>query len=140
MPSRLLCPAVPLKIRDGLALVIDVPLPALNSAFSFLDVSLQDGLLHRTPYGHRWKAGHFLLDRTSDRSPFLLVAHDSRNGHRVETEAGLRLMDGPPSVTAIKLRGLARVALFPFERFGLAEARNPAPFRGNREDSPALSL
>jgi len=22
--------------------------------------------------GHRWKAGHFLLDRTSDRSPFLL--------------------------------------------------------------------
>jgi hypothetical protein len=34
---------VSLKIRDGLALKIDVALAALNSAFGFLDVSLQEG-------------------------------------------------------------------------------------------------
>jgi hypothetical protein len=57
VPSRLFVLAVPLKIRDGLALVIDVTLPALNSAFSFLDVSLQDGLLHRTSYRSSMESG-----------------------------------------------------------------------------------
>jgi hypothetical protein len=41
---------VPLKIRDGLALMIDVPLAALNAAFGFLDVSLQERSLHPTSY------------------------------------------------------------------------------------------
>jgi hypothetical protein len=37
---------VPLKIRDSLALMIDVALAALNAAFGFLKVSLQEGTLH----------------------------------------------------------------------------------------------
>jgi hypothetical protein len=41
---------VSLKIRDGLALMIDVALATLNAAFGFLDVSLQEGSLHRTSY------------------------------------------------------------------------------------------
>src|SRR5882757_371970 len=41
---------VSLKIRDGLALMIDVALAALNAAYGFLDVSLQEGSLHRTSY------------------------------------------------------------------------------------------
>ena len=41
---------VSLKIRDGLALTIDVALAALNAAFGLLDVSLQEGSLHRTSY------------------------------------------------------------------------------------------
>jgi hypothetical protein len=37
---------IPLKIRDSVALMIDVPLPTLNAAFGFLDVSLQERSLH----------------------------------------------------------------------------------------------
>ena|SRR5882757_4741404 len=89
---------VPLKIRDGLALMIDVPLAALNAALGFLDVSLQEGWFHRTYTDQRWKAGHFLLDRRfSDRSPLRRAMHDNRNNHRAETEAGLRLINGLPA-------------------------------------------
>ena len=48
---------VSLKIRDGLALMIDVALAALNAAFGFLKVSLQEGTLHAvilTTSGQRW--------------------------------------------------------------------------------------
>ena len=49
-----------LKIRDGLALMIDVPLPALNAAFGFLKMSLQGRSLHPvilTTSGQRWPVG-----------------------------------------------------------------------------------
>src|SRR5258708_5708416 len=55
---------VPLKIRDSLALMIDVALAALNAAFSFL--SLQEGTLRAvilTSSGQRWPAGDLRLDR-----------------------------------------------------------------------------
>src|SRR5580704_3088489 len=87
---------LPLQFRDGLALKVDVPLSALNAAFGFLDVSLQEGLLHPDilPAGsQRWTAGNFLLDRrVIDRSPLRLTMHENRNNHRAETEVGLRLM------------------------------------------------
>jgi hypothetical protein len=90
---------VPLKIRAGLALNVDVPLSALNAAFGFLDVSLQEGSLHPDilPAGsQRWTAGNFLLDRRLiDRSPLRLKMHDNRNNHRAETEVGLCLMGQP---------------------------------------------
>jgi hypothetical protein len=50
---------IPLKIRDGLALIIDVPLPALNAAFSFLEVSLQEGSLHGHLTDQRWRWATF---------------------------------------------------------------------------------
>jgi len=89
---------VSLKIRDGLALMIDVALAALNAAFGFLDVSLQEGSLDRTSYLSAMESGPFLLDRRfSDRSPLRRAMHDNRNNHRAETEAGLRLINGLPA-------------------------------------------
>ena len=87
---------VSLKIRDGLALMIDIALAALNAAFGFLDVSLQERSLHRTSYRSAKEVGHFLLDRRhSDRNPLRRAMHDNRNNHRAETEAGLRRMGQP---------------------------------------------
>jgi hypothetical protein len=87
---------VPLKIRDSLALMIDVALAALNAAFGFLKVSLQEGTLHAvilTSSGQRWPAGGLRLDqRCSDRSPLRLNTDDSKNSHSAETKVGLRLM------------------------------------------------
>ena len=89
---------VPLKIRDGLALMIDVPLAALNAALGFLDVSLLEGSFHRTFCRSAMESGPFLLDRRfSDRSPLRRAMHDNRNNHRAETEAGLRLINGLPA-------------------------------------------
>ena len=88
----------PLKVRDGLALMIDVTLPALNAALGFLDVSLQEGSFHRTFCRSAMESGPFPLDRRfSDRSPLRRAMHDNRNNHRAETEAGLRLINGLPA-------------------------------------------
>lgn len=54
-------------------------------------VSLEE--FHRTSFLLAMEGGPFLLDRTSDSSPFPLTKHDS---HSAETEAGLRLMDSLP--------------------------------------------
>jgi hypothetical protein len=71
--------------------MIDVTLPALNAAFGFLDVSLQEGSLHRTFYRSAMEMGHSLLGwRRNDRSPLPRAMHDNKNNHRAETEAGLR--------------------------------------------------
>ena len=81
---------VPLKIRDGLALMIDVALAALNAAFGFLKVSLQEGTLHAvilTTSGQRWPPTGLRLDqRCSDRSPLRLNTDDSKNSHSAETK------------------------------------------------------
>jgi hypothetical protein len=85
---------VTLQVGDDLTLTIDVPLPTLNAAFRFLDVSLQEVRFMGHLTGHRWNVGHFLLDRRlSDRSPLRRARHDNKNNHSAETEAGLRLME-----------------------------------------------
>ena len=84
--------------------MIDATLPALNAAFSFLDVSLQEGSLHPvilTTSGQRWPAGGLCLDqRCSDRSPLRLNRDDNRNSHTPETAVELRLR-GRPSLRAL---------------------------------------
>jgi hypothetical protein len=104
---------VMLQLGDDLALTIDVPLPTLNAAFRFLDVSLQEVRFIGQLTGHRWKAGHFLLDRTSDRSAFPLTKHDSRNSH-IETEGGLlRIGQAPRMWTKVGPRPRAPEVLAP---------------------------
>jgi len=81
---------VPLKIQDSLALMIDVALAALNAAFGFLKVLLQEGTLHAvilTTSGQRWPPTGLRLDqRCSDRSPLRLNTDDSKNSHSAETK------------------------------------------------------
>jgi hypothetical protein len=78
-------------------LMIDVTLPALNAALGFLDVSLQDGLLHRTSYRSSMESGPLSSGSNQRQKRVSLTKHDSRSSH-IQTEGGLRRIGQRPDV------------------------------------------